>query len=71
MVRHIQRKCFDSPDLAAEAAQAFRDFDPSLVGARASVKAVEKGGAFWVYVIHEGDRVSGTEPLLPGYERVL
>lgn len=71
MGRHVQRKSFDSPDLAAEAAQAFGGIEPSIFGARMSIEVAQEDGVSWIYVIHEGDRVSGTEPLLPDFERFV
>lgn len=70
MGKHVQRKRFDHPDLAFEAANGFKDLDPSVPGASATAKAVEIDGEYWTYVTQEGDLVSGDEPLLPDYERV-
>lgn len=71
MGRHIQRKRFDHPQLAAEAAGGFADpsfrIDTDLV--RVSARAVEIDGEYWCYVTHEGPMVTGDEPLLPDYER--
>jgi hypothetical protein len=70
MAQHVQRKRFDHPDLAFEAAQGFRDFDPSIPGVKVTAKAREIDGEYWTYVTQEGDHVTGDEPLLPDYERV-
>lgn len=70
MAKHVQRKRFDHPNLAFEAASGFKDFDPSVPGAKVTAEAVEIDGGYWTYVTQEGDLVSGHEPLLPDYERV-
>jgi hypothetical protein len=67
---HIQRKRFDHPQLALEAANGFRDpaFVLPLVTVTADAREIE--GEYWVYVVQEGEIVTGDEPLLPDYERV-
>ena len=70
MAKHIQRKRFDHPQLAAEAAQGFTTIDPSVPGAKVTARAVEQNGEYWVYVTSEGDLVTADAMVLPGYEVV-
>lgn len=70
MATHIQRKRFDHPQLAVEAADAFKCWDPSIPGAKVTAETREIEGEFWVYVTQEGELVTGDEPNLPDYESV-
>jgi hypothetical protein len=71
MGTHIQRKRFDHPQLAAEAARGFSDpsFRIDTDSVKVSASAVEIEGEYWCYVTQEGPLVGGDEPLLPDYER--
>ncbi|GEM_PF-6511153 len=69
MATHTQRKRFDHPDLAFEAAEGFKMAEFQIPGINVTSKAVEIDGQFWAYVTHEGEFLA--EPmLLPGYEKV-
>ena len=71
MAKHTQRKKFDHPQLAHEAANGFDLIDASIPGAvKVTATVHEIDGAHWLYVVSEGDLVNGDEPVLPDYEKV-
>lgn len=70
MGKHVQRKRFDHPQLAAEQAAEFLNPTWKIPGIVTTASAVTIEGEHWVYVTQEGDIVSGDEPLLPDYEKV-
>lgn len=71
MGTHTQRKKFDHPELAQEAANGFDLIDAGIPGAVEVTATVhEIDGLHWLYVVSEGPLVTGDEPLLPDYERV-
>lgn len=70
MAIHIQRKRFESREIAEQTRDGFHDpaFHISAVDVQAQV--VEDDDGVWVVVTQQGDLVTGDEPLLPDYERV-
>lgn len=70
MAKHVQRKRFDHPQLAAEQAAELEHPRWKVPGVRLSAEVVETDGLCWLYLTHEGDLISQEDPLLPDYERV-
>lgn len=70
MGTHIQRKRFDSIEMAVEQAHSINEPGFEIPFVNLSAHAVEDADGAWVVVTQSGELVSGDEPCLPDYERV-